>query len=49
MIAADSDDRRMVSAIHASFIDTKVEAPAESSNKPALMIMPPKKKGGGCS
>jgi rhodanese-related sulfurtransferase len=47
--ATDSDDRRMVSAIHASFTGTKVEAPAETGNKPALMIMAPKKRGGGCS
>jgi uncharacterized protein len=45
----DNDKQKTVAAIHASFTGAKIEAPAESSSKPGIIVMPPKKRGGGCS
>lgn len=46
--AADSDSRRMVSAIHASFTGAKIEAPVAPSSTAVVVVGTPKKRG-GCS
>jgi uncharacterized protein len=43
------DEKKVAVAIHASFTGAKIKAPAESGSKPAIAIMAPKKRGGGCS
>jgi hypothetical protein len=45
----DSEEQKVVAAIHGSFTGAKIEAPSESAVKPAVTIMAPKKRGGGCS
>ena len=44
-----AEDRGTRASLHAFFTGAKVEAPAEASGAPASVVMPTKRRGGGCS